>query len=87
MRKAEFCLLRTFIQSCLDETMPVIFQAAAYYFPGNVAHALWRAERGTRSSTGKQCCECESGGLILLCSSFQLQKQKSEGLTTGSTEK
>lgn len=87
MRKTELCLPRTFIQSCLDETMLVILQAAAYYFPGNVAHALWRAERGTHSSPGKQHCECESGGLILLFSSFQLQKQKSEGLTSSTTEK
>lgn len=63
--------------------MAVIFQAAAYYFPGNVAHALWGAERGTESST----VSVSQGGLILLCSSFQLQKQKSEGLTAGSTEK
>lgn len=63
MRKTELCLPRTFIQSCLDETMPVIFQAAAYYFPGNVAHALWRAERGTHGSPGKQHCERESGGI------------------------
>lgn len=54
MRKTEFCLSRTFIQSCLDEAMPVIFQAAAYYFPGNVADALW----GTQ-----QHWEGESGGI------------------------
>lgn len=65
--------------------MPVIYQAAAYYFPRNVAHALWRDEHLTHSSSGKQ--HCVSRVLILLCSSFQLQKKKSESLTTSNTGK
>lgn len=34
-----------------------------------------------------KAARCESGVLILLCSSFQMQKKKSESLNTGSTEK
>lgn len=56
MRKTEFCLLRTYIQSSLDETVPVTYQDVAYYFPSSVAHTLWRDELLTDSSSAKQHC-------------------------------